>query len=345
MRTKSTPEYAEVTADFKPLPKHGHLSKKMPEYAAAEDQIRAGYTPIWGAPDFPSMRAVAGNADAPMPPGGPDRYRDVVTELIQFPVRDGTLIELKVYKSPNVVDDATLMYRMHGGGMVVGSHEVDGAENVYAATNPNIVVVSVDYRLAPEHPFPIPFQDSYDGLLWCKENAKTLGANPEKIILSGSSAGGSLAATVAVQARDDGLTGIVAQVLHFPLTCHPKFFPRDKYEFGSYIQNSENPVLSSVIYELTLDAHAPNAEHDWRHSPLLAKSHAGLPPALIQCAGGDILRDDAFAYAEALKADGVEVELHAYAGVPHCFPVILTQIPQVADFYERYTKFLERYAK
>jgi acetyl esterase/lipase len=66
---------------------------------------------------------------------------------------------------------------------------------------------------------------------------------------------------------------------------------------------------------------------------------------VIQCAGGDILRDDAFAYAEALKADGVEVELHAYAGVPHCFPVILTQIPQVADFYERYTKFLERYAK
>ncbi|KAJ8119808.1 hypothetical protein ONZ43_g3324 [Nemania bipapillata] len=272
------PQFVDIDPDFKPLPKYGHLSEKTPEFLAVEDAISAAYEKPYMLPDIPTFRQVAGDPDAAMPPGGPDRYRDVKTELLHFPARDGHLIELKVYKSPHVAPDATLMYRMHGGAFCVGGHEVDGAENVYAATNPHIVVVSVDYRLAPENPFPKPVEDCYDGLLWCKENAKTLGINPEKIIVGGSSAGANLAAVMSIMARDNGVSGIISQVLHFPSVCHPKFYPRDKYELASNIQNMENAVLGTTKFDLFLNAYIPNPEPDYRHSPLLAPSLAGLPP-------------------------------------------------------------------
>ncbi|KAI0379421.1 Alpha/Beta hydrolase protein [Hypomontagnella monticulosa] len=335
---KDKPQYVEIDPDFKPLPKYGHLSEKTPEFIAAEPAIDAIQAKFWSLPDFPAFREAAGDADAPMPPGGPDRYREVTTELLHFPARDGHSIELKVYKSPNVAPSATLVYRH-----VVGRHEVDGAENVYAATNPNIVVISVDYRLAPEHPFPVQVEDCYDGLLWCKKNSKDLGINPGKIIVAGSSAGANLAAVMAIMARENGMTGIIAQVLHFPAVCHPKFFPRDKYEYGSYIQNAENCVLSVRRLEAFYDAYNPDPKPDYRHSPLLAESLANLPPALIQCAGVDPLRDEAFAYADALQAAGVDVEIYGYGGVPHCFPAVIMTHPLTPKFYERYNTFLRRY--
>jgi acetyl esterase/lipase len=144
---KNKSDYFDLTTPFTPLPKHGHLSQKTPEYSAAEPFFREALSELNSQPDFPSMRAVAGDPDAVMPPNGPDRYKDIVTELIQIPTRDGVMIELKTYKSIDVNRDAVLMYRMHGGKWCLGRHEVDGVDNVYAAMNPDIVVVSVDYRL------------------------------------------------------------------------------------------------------------------------------------------------------------------------------------------------------
>ncbi|KAJ3569376.1 hypothetical protein NPX13_g6106 [Xylaria arbuscula] len=178
----------------------------------------------------------------------------------------------------------------------------------------------------------------------CKENAETLGINPDKIIVAGSSAGANLAAALSIMARDNGIRGIVAQVLHFPSVCHPLFFPYEKHEFGSYLQNADSCVLSLYQCELFLRYYVPDPKPDYRHSPLLATSLAGLPPALIQCAGVDILRDDAFAYADALKAAGVDVEVHGYKGVPHCFPAVIISHPQTPVFYERYNSFLKRHA-
>ncbi|KAI0403068.1 alpha/beta hydrolase fold-domain-containing protein [Xylaria palmicola] len=365
---RDKPRFFDLDPDFEPLPKYGHLSDKTPEFAAVEGAIGAAFDRLWDLPDMPAFRAAAGDPDATMPPGGPDRYRRVETELLRFPARDGHLLELKVYRSPDVAPDATLVYRMHGGGFCVGRHEVDGAENVYAATNTDIVVVSVDYRLAPEYPFPTPVEDSYDGLLWvrraplrkcshrfhhvpltishqCKENAKTLGINPEKIIVAGSSAGANLAAVMAIMARENGVSGIVAQVLHFPSLCHPKFYPRDRYELGSHIQNAENVVLSAVRFDVFIECYNPDPrEPDWRHSPLLAPSLRGLPPALIQSAGVDIFRDSGFAYADALAAAGVDAEMHCHGGVPHCFPAVIPTHPHTPAFYERFNAFLRRHA-
>ncbi|KAI0154623.1 Alpha/Beta hydrolase protein [Xylariaceae sp. FL1272] len=145
-------------------------------------------------------------------------------------------------------------------------------------------------------------------------------------------------------ARENGVPGVIAQVLHFPPTCHPMFSARDKYECGSIIQNADNDVLSTPRYEAFCDAHTPNAEPDWRHSPLLASSLANLPPTLIQSAGLEVFRDDAFASAEALRDSGVDVEIHCHKGVGHCFPAIGPTLPETPVFYDRFIDFLKKHA-
>jgi hypothetical protein len=117
MHFHSTPKYVNLVEDFKPLPKYGHYSEIHPEFAKVEDDIRKGFAAPWAAAEsWPQLRELAGYADAMIPPGGPDRERDIVTELLKFPARDGHMLELKVYRSPKVQKDATLVYRMHGGG-------------------------------------------------------------------------------------------------------------------------------------------------------------------------------------------------------------------------------------
>lgn len=111
-------DYVAIDKCFTPLPMYGHLSNKTAEYIAAEPAFQVANDAVLSLPDWPSFRELAGNADAAIPPGGPDRTRDVVTELMHFGARDGDELELKVYKSPNVAANATLMYRMHGGGMI-----------------------------------------------------------------------------------------------------------------------------------------------------------------------------------------------------------------------------------
>lgn len=164
MHLKQKPEYVDIDAPFSPLPKYGHLSEPPhPEFTQIKDAIDKHFSALWGSGSWSAFREIAGNADAAIPPGGPERGRDVVTELIEFPARDGHMVELKIYRSPKVQKNATLMLRMHGGGreatpevplalltssgFVVGGHETEGAENCHAAAYHNIVVVSIDYRM------------------------------------------------------------------------------------------------------------------------------------------------------------------------------------------------------
>jgi hypothetical protein len=121
---KDRPEYTDLDAEFKPLPKYGHYSETTPGWEAIAPDVRAAIDQLWTIPDFPTIRKLMGNPDAAMPPGGPDRYKEVNTELTHFPARDGHMVELKIYKSPQVKPDATCVYRMHGGGMHFASSAV-----------------------------------------------------------------------------------------------------------------------------------------------------------------------------------------------------------------------------
>jgi len=129
------------------------------------------------------------------------------------------------------------------------------------------------------------------------------------------------------------VTGIVGQVLNIPVTCHPKHFPKDKYEYTSYEQNKNASVIDGPRMLWFWDQYLPNAEPEVYASPLLRKSLKGLPPAIIQIAGSDPLRDEAFAYAEALKKAGVDVTLKVYGGLPHGF-YMFPHLKQTVEYYQ-----------
>jgi len=203
------------------------------------------------------------------------------------------------------------------------------------------VVVSVDYRRAPEYPFPYALHDAQDALLWCRENFRSLGIDPEMIIIGGGSAGANIAAVLAQIARDEGTTGIIGQILNIPVTCHPDHFPISKHEYYSIEQNANAPIVNAFRLRKFWDNYHPMADSNPLASPLLAKSFAGLPPALVQVAGMDPLRDEGLAYAQELKACGVDVVLRIYAGLPHAF-YVHPGLPPSIQYFQSMVDWIEQ---
>jgi len=300
--------------------KYGHLSKINPEFAPIQAANDAFLQKLWDRP-LKQTRAML-NVPMPYPDCVPSTNDLIITER-KVPVSDGTEIGIKIYKSKSSPDDAVLFYVMHGGGWVIGSHRIEEVMNRYVAAKNHCVVVSVDYRLAPEFKYPYAVNDSFDVLLWCKNNAKELGVNPERIIVGGSSAGGNLATVMTLKARDEGISGIIGQVLNIPVTCHPDFHPKDKYELDSWEQNKDASGLDVHRMTWFWNHYTPTPIRDPYTSPLLAESLEGLPPALIQIAGLDPLRDEGLAYADALQAAGVPVTVQVHPGLPHAFGGIM----------------------
>ncbi|KAK6382268.1 hypothetical protein LTS17_004155 [Exophiala oligosperma] len=268
--------------------------------------------------------------------------------LDRAPVSDGTLLEIQIY-SPKDADDKILplMYVMHGGGWTIGSHSVEEGVNRNVCVRNQMRVISVDYRMAPEFRFPYAVNDSWDVLIWCQKNAEKLKIDPNRIILGGSSAGGNLgsyssqAAIMAQRARDEGFKGIIGQVLNIPATCHPDLFPKEKYNHTSWKENFHAPIVDYPKLIWYWDQYLPNVTRDVRHSPLLADSFKGLPPALIQVAGMDTLRDDGLAYGEALKDAGVDTTVKLYPGVPHGFSFI-PQLSKTAEYEDSIVDWISK---
>ncbi len=196
----------------------------------------------------------------------------------------------------------------------MGSAQMDHPANVRIALDAGVVVVSVDYRLAPEHPFPAGVEDCYAGLVWVHANASDLGVDPARIAVMGGSAGGALAAAVALMARDRGGPPICFQALQIPVTD-------DRLTTWSAQNFRDTPMFNR-----------PGAEHMWENylgagyegretSPYAAPNRAadlsGLPPAYVQTMDLDPLRDEGIEYAYRLMTAGVSVELHAYPGTFH----------------------------
>ena len=202
----------------------------------------------------------------------------------------------------------------HGGGWVIGSVATNDATCRALANASGAIVVSVDYRLAPEHKFPIPFDDSYAATVWAAENAASLGGDPSRLAVAGASAGGNLATTIALRARDENGPPLVHQSLIYPVT------DRD-YSRPSYAENGEGYGLSYASMVWFWDCYLSN-EADGESpyvAPMLAEDLSGLPSAFVLTCEFDPLRDEGEAYAKRLQEAGVPTKHSRYDGMIHAF--------------------------
>ena len=203
----------------------------------------------------------------------------------------------------------------HGGGWVIGDLTTADGQSREVCRQAAAVVVSVDYRLAPEHPFPAAADDCYAATRWAAQHAHRYHGDSARIALAGDSAGGNLAAVVAQMIRDKGGPAVAFQLLVYPVTDGVNF------NTPSYHENGQDYMLTADSMHWFWNHYAPNAgdRHNPYASPLLAENLAGLPAALVMTAEYDPLRDEGEAYADKLAKAGVDVELVRCDGLIHGF--------------------------
>jgi acetyl esterase len=207
-----------------------------------------------------------------------------------------------------------LLVFFHGGGWTVGDLDSYDPLCRKLANEAQCGVLSVDYRLAPEHPFPAAVDDAYAATAWASEHARELRVDAARIAVGGDSAGGNLAAVTAILARDRGAPALVFQLLVYPATDQGSERPSWQQFGRGYLLELE----SIRYFQMKYLRHARDY-HDWRASPLLRSDLEGLPPALVITAGFDPLLDDCVAYSQRLRAAGVEVEYRCFDGMIHGF--------------------------
>ena len=281
----------------------------------------------------PLVDAMAANPDAKAiqeqtPKEARDGYRALASMFGPVPdvaaVEDRTLpgpareVPIRVYRPVGSGPFGVLVF-YHGGGWMIGDLDTHDRECRLLCNGAGCLVVSVDYRLAPEHPFPAAVEDAFAALQWIGQNAADLGGDPRRIAVGGDSAGGNLSAVMALLARDEG-----GPALCYQLLVYPAVDARASDDYRSRVVNAEGPFLTTAAMEnftgnyLGSGADETSRE-DFRMSPLLAQAHRGLPPALVVTAEFDPLRDEGEAYARALEAAQVPVSLSRYDGMPHVF--------------------------
>jgi acetyl esterase len=251
---------------------------------------------------------------------------------------DGTPLPVRVYRPKGVSGRLPVVVNFHGGGWVSGDVRQSEWWASSVAAQAQVVVVSVEYRLAPEHPFPTPVEDCYDATRWVAANADQLNVDPARLAVMGDSAGGNMAAVVSLMARDRGEPDIALQVLIYPSVEIGGDYPSER-------ENANRPLLTAKDVANTpgLYFHESTRERtDPYASPILGK-HEGLPPALIQTAQFDPLRDHGAAYADALRAAGGEVRLtnyieavHGYVSLPGVQPVAHQAVAEAAAEVRRH---------
>ncbi len=284
-----------------------------PELAAVAD---TGMLPRFDLSDMVAARELFTALRAQAPP--PD-YSGVELTERDIPGADGAPdIPLRILAPAGGGADRPGVLDIHGGGMVFGNPAMDDPVNIAIARELSAVVVSVDYRLAPEHPFPAGLDDCYAALKWLAANAPELGVDPARIAVIGDSGGGNLGAAVGLTARDLGGPSVAMLALLEPLTD-------DRMDSDSMVTLG----VDSLIWN-----HA-NAIDSWRHylggqdatgyaAPARMDDLSGLPPVYLTVNELDPLRDEGLAFAQRLLAAGVSTELHCWPGAFHGFGLVPT---------------------
>lgn len=276
------------------------MTRPAPEVQAVIDLVTAHFPPLGTEmTDIAEVRAFF--AARPRPPVTPLPVARVTDE-------DAAGVPVRVY-DPGVHENAPVVLYCHGGGFVLCDLESHDGFCRALALATGAAVVSVDYRRAPEHPFPAAPEDAYTALLWAAETFPD-----RRIAVAGDSAGANLATVLTLLARDRDGPRIACQALYYPMLDPTRSRP-------SYGENGQGYFLTSDHLRWYWDAYLPDPADrtDPRAAPLAGADLSGLPPAHVVTAGFDPLRDEGLAYAAALTAAGVPVEAHHYAGMFHGF--------------------------
>jgi acetyl esterase/lipase len=208
-----------------------------------------------------------------------------------------------------------LLFTTHGGGLISGTH-ITGLPGVLdAAADIGATVISVDYRLAPEHPFPAAHEDAYAALLWAADNAASIGVDPDRIVLYGGSAGGNLAAGLALRARDSGEVRLRGQVLLYPMLDDRSATLSSRQMRGLGIWDD---VTNRTAWDCVLGS--PRDEPPSPYAvPARAADLSGLPPTYLEVGSAETFRDETIEFAHRLWQHGGDAELHVWAGAFHGF--------------------------
>ena len=227
-------------------------------------------------------------------------------------------ILIRIYTPSNLQYPVPAYINFHGGGFIFGDLDSEHARTLAISKACRAIAITVDYRLAPEHPYPAALHDCYTALLWLVNNASNMGIDTSKIVVGGGSAGGNLAASVALMARDKSGPSICHQMLIYPALDDQANTQSMLDGENTYVITSQN-VLDMWTYYLGYD----RTNVSYYAAPSRASDLTKLPPAYIMTCEHDPLRDEAIIYAMRLMKAGVPVELHNYPGTVHGFDYLI----------------------
>jgi acetyl esterase/lipase len=276
-------------------------------YRAMPDDLLAGLTS-----DVPTVRARSAELAASVE--RPPWPVDVAVEDHHAPHDDGPDVLVRIYRPAQAPSPAPTFYWVHGGGLVMGSVAQNDDMCAAIADRLGIVVASVEYRLAPENPYPAPLEDCYAGLRWLAERSDELGVDRARVAIGGASAGGGLAAGLALLARDRNEVTVCFQLLVYPMLDDRNVTPSSHALVDPKVWNREANAAGWNAY---LAGRAGAEDVEPYAAPARATDLAGLPPAYIDVGDLDLFLDEDIAYAQALMRAGVPVELHVYPGAFH----------------------------
>lgn len=299
MTAKRSP--SPLTPEARRLVDNIHRAGRPPMHAMSVDQARAFYQA--GAPLLDLL------------PPPVDRV-----QALQIPTRDGHAMPARLYALHSAQTLPVLLY-FHGGGFTIGGLDTHDVLCRQLSLLGQCAVVSLDYRLAPEHRFPTAVHDAWDALLWLVDQGQSLSLDTARLAVGGDSAGGTLAAVCALMARDAGLP-LRLQLLIYPgTTAHQDTASHQSYGQGFLLDKETVDWFFAQYIDVQDRA-------DWRFAPLNATDHSGLAPAWLGLAECDPLVDEGVAYADTLRMAGVPVDLEIYRGVIHGFMTMGRAIAQ-----------------